>query len=948
MKNIKTFLFIFLCFLASMNTMADVTIDNIKYSLNQNSRTATVTGSSLENVVIPETILYDDITYQVTEIGEGAFKSNNTTKTVKCGNTIKNIGYEAFYYASNLEKIDIGKNVTFISSYAFYACSKLKYIVLPQTIKSIGNSGTFTSCPASIICLRQSFNTQPYSSQTIKPSSFYTFSNNSFDYNGTVPVVNYTFNGIGHGFQPTSVSMDALEATADTHTSYLHCTFTNEDMSFDVDIPYQYTINPVTLTATVKDAQRLYGDANPEFTSTYTGFVNGENASVITSQGTYTTSATAKSNVGTYSIIQSGAQAQNYVFAYEDGTLTVNKAPLTMTANDKTMTYGDNVPTLNATYSGLKNNETQPIWITTPQITTTGTKTSKVGTYPITISGAEAKNYTLTINNGTLTIEKAALTVRADNKSRLYGDSNPAFTLTYSGLKNNETVPEWVTAPVVATTATEKSDVGTYPITISNAVAVNYDITPTDGQLTINKASLIIKPKDVTRLYGEENPTFELLYSGLKNNETEPAWITAPVITTSATKTSNVGSYTISISSTVAAKNYAIQRTNGTLTINKAPLVVSVKDCSRKYGEQNPTFGLNYEGMKNDETAPTWTQYPTITTEATSKSDVGEYAITATGGMMKNYETDAITPGVLSITQASLLIKAKNASRLYFEENPTFSYTCQGFLSGEDESVLTKKPTLNTTAKKNSPAGVYPIEISGAKAKNYSIAYENGELTINKRNLTVSTKDYTRAYGEANPVFELTYTGFVNNENENVLISKPKAMTEATESTDVGIYNITVGDGVAENYNFNYIGGKLTIEKAYQTLTWDQDFSGVKQFDQVELTAEASSGLEITYTVEGSQICSITKIGKKQYLDCTGVGETVIMAVQKGNKNYWETTKIYKTIIIRSASGIVSIANVIDENTQIYDVSGNQLNTLQKGINIIRMSDGTTKKVVVK
>ena len=182
-------------------------------------------------------------------------------------------------------------------------------------------------------------------------------------------------------------------------------------MSFDVKIPYTYTINPITLTAKVNDATRLYGDPDPQFTSTYTGFVNDEDASVILSHGSYEPTASIKSGVGVYAIKQSGAQAQNYVFNYEDGILTVNKAPLTMTANDKSMSYGSNVPTLDAKYEGLKNNEAEPSWNTMPEFSTTGNETSKVGTYPISISNADAKNYELSIREGVLTIEKAELTV---------------------------------------------------------------------------------------------------------------------------------------------------------------------------------------------------------------------------------------------------------------------------------------------------------------------------------------------------------------------------------------------------------------------------------------------------------------------------------------------------------------------------------------------------------
>jgi hypothetical protein len=993
MKNFNIIVTVALCLLASARIYAiDVTIDNISYSLNISSRTASVTGSSLVHVVVPETITNEGVTYDVTSIAGGAFFNNKVIKSIKTsnkmtaiitgsysyyyryfggststpgafdnatnleeadfGDNLETIGGGAFYFAQNLKKIKVGTKLKKIGDNAFHNCSSLKYIVLPETINGVTYNtplnlyDTFYGCnQLSIICLRNGFSTG-YAAQTIYSNSFISFNEGNFIYNGEKPTIDYTFNSIGNGFQLTVVDQSKLEVAAGTHTSYLKCTFANDDMTFDVNFPYTYTINPVTLTAKVMDASRQYGETNPQFTTTYFGFVNNEDASVVTSNGNYSTTATAKSDVGTYAIKQTGATAQNYVFNYEDGTLTVNKAPLTMTANDKTMTYGGTRPTLDAKYEGLMNNETQPVWNNKPEFSTTATSTSKVGTYPITISNADAKNYLLTINGGTMTVEKAELTVRADNKSRTYGDANPEFTLTYTGLKNNETVPEWDKNPTIETSASAMSPVGTYPISVKDAVAKNYNITAVDGKLTVNKAALQITPRDATRKYGEENPKFDLAYVGLKNNENAPEWTAGPVITTNATKTSFVGNYSIQVAA--EARNYTLEKKTGTLTITKAPLAVGVNNYSRKYGEDNPTFELHYEGLLNGESAPQWTLLPTITTEANTKSDVGEYAITGTGGEMKNYEMTMIASGKLTITPASLTLRANDFCRLYFEANPAFTFGSTGFLANDDASVLTVQPHIKTSATRNSNAGVYAIEIGGAESKNYLITYEKGLLTINKRQLTVSTKDYTRAYRENNPEFKLYYNGFVNNENESVLLSKPKAMTEATEYTDVGEYNITIGNGVAENYDFNYVGGKLTIEKAYQTLTWDQEFTDIKQYDQVELTATASSGLEISYTVEGDQICSIVKIGKKQFLDCTGEGEVVIVATQEGNKNYWQTTKKYKPIVIHSVSGIESIALDEDKETMIFDVSGNRICKMQKGINIIKMSDGTTKKVMVK
>ena len=1006
MRSFK-FTFLIVCLFISTEIWAiEVTLNGISYDLNISTRTASVSGSTLENVIVPETINYDDVTYDVTAITKTAFHNNNTIKTFKsssikeiqgyensygeytgsCGSetpaigafapasnlvevyidNIEKIGAAAFFNDTNLKKIYVGNSLKQISEIAFSYCTSLKYIVIPSSITNIyltsganawyGIKATFAQCPQlTIICLNEGFVcvkdnvfTSPYElPQTVYPSSFFSFRANVFEYSGITPSIDYTFNGIGFGFKPTNVDMSALPVTAGSHTTNIHFTISNDDMSFDVDIPYEYTINPITLTAKVNDVSREYGDDNPQFSSTYTGFVNNEDASVLTSHGTYSTTATAKSDVGNYTIKQTGATAQNYVFEYEDGTLTVDKAPLTMTANDKTMTYGSTIPTLDAKYEGLKNGETQPAWKSEPSITTTATSASKVGTYPITIGNADAKNYQLTINNGMLSIIKAELTVKADNKSRTYGEANPDFTLSYTGLKNNETVPEWETQPIIETTSDVKSPVGTYPITVKDAKAVNYNITTVNGTLTISKATLQITPNDATRMYGADNPQFTLSYSGLKNNENEPEWTTEPVITTIATKESAVGNYAIQVT-TAEARNYTLEKKAGTLTITKAPLSVGVNSYSRKYGETNPTFKLHYSGLLNGETAPEWTEFPTISTVANTYSDVGEYSIVATGGVMKNYEATEMISGILTITPASLTIKANDASRLYFENNPEFSFSCVGFLGNDDTSVFSTMPQITTDATKNSNVGVYAIEIGNAVSKNYTLSYEKGQLTINKRQLTVSTQNYTRAFGEENPTFELSYTGFVNNEDENVLISKPKATTEATPTTDVGVYDITIANGVAENYDFIYTNGKLTIEKAYQTLTWDQDLSEVNQYDQVELTAIASSGLEVTYTIEGNQICSITKIGNKQYLDCTGEGETVIVAIQEGNKNYWQSTKVYKPIVIKSSSGINSVMFDIDDDTKIFDISGNQINKLQKGVNILKMSNGKTKKVFVK
>src|SRR5204862_6389840 len=89
-------------------------------------------------------------------------------------------------------------------------------------------------------------------------------------------------------------------------------------------------------------------------------------------------------------------------------TLTVTKAPLTITADDQSNAYGDPMPALTANYAGFVNGDTfasleEPIHLLTP-----ATSSSPPGSYPITVTMNEPANYVLHLVNGTLTVTDSA------------------------------------------------------------------------------------------------------------------------------------------------------------------------------------------------------------------------------------------------------------------------------------------------------------------------------------------------------------------------------------------------------------------------------------------------------------------------------------------------------------------------------------------------------------
>ena len=153
--------------------------------------------------------------------------------------------------------------------------------------------------------------------------------------------------------------------------------------------------------------------------------------------------------------------AANYTFSFVNGSLTINPATLTVTANNTNRVYGAANPVFTASYTGFVNGDTVSVLSGAPSLTTTATASSSVAGSPYTITAAQgtlsAANYTFSFVNGTLTVTPATLTVTANNTNRIYGAANPAFTASYTGFQNGDTTSVLQPgAPSLTTTATAK------------------------------------------------------------------------------------------------------------------------------------------------------------------------------------------------------------------------------------------------------------------------------------------------------------------------------------------------------------------------------------------------------------------------------------------------------------------------------------------------------------
>jgi sugar lactone lactonase YvrE len=262
-------------------------------------------------------------------------------------------------------------------------------------------------------------------------------------------------------------------------------------------VSYTITVNPVVLTVKANSTSRAYGAANSAFTDTITGFVNSDTAATATTgAASLTTIATAASAVGAYIITTAAGtlNAPNYTFTFVNGTLTVNPASLTVTANNASRFYGAANPTFTPSYTGFVNGDTIIALTGSPSLTTTATASTGAGSYAITVAVGTLvpTNYSFTFVNGTLTVNPVLLTVTANNAARIYGVPNPPFTASYSGFVNGDTSAMLSGTPGLTTTATTSSPIGTYSITpaVGTLSAANYTFSYINGSLSVVKNAI--------------------------------------------------------------------------------------------------------------------------------------------------------------------------------------------------------------------------------------------------------------------------------------------------------------------------------------------------------------------------------------------------------------------------------------------------------------------------
>jgi uncharacterized repeat protein (TIGR03803 family) len=593
-------------------------------------------------------------------------------------------------------------------------------------------------------------------------------------------------------------------------------------------------VSPAPLTVAASNRAKTYGQtvtfAGTEFITF--GLLNSDTVSSVTlvSSGTAASAAVAGSP---YNIVPSeavGTGLANYTINYAEGALSVSPAPLTVTAENQTKTYGQTLvfgsESTQFTASGLQNGESIAS-VTLAVSASGGAPTAFVGSYTITPNLAaggtfNSANYTITYLNGALSVGPAPLTVTAKNQSKTYGQT-VAFAgteFTTSGLLNNDAVSSvtLMSSGAAASATVAASPYAIVPSAAAGSGLANYTITYANGALTVNPAALTITANNRAKTFGQ-TVTFagtEFSASGLLNGDTVASvTLASPGAAASATVAGSPYPIVPSAAVGTGLANYAISYVNGLLTVSAGGLAVTwTNPAAIIYGAALGSSQLNASAN----VAGSFAYMPASGSVLSAGTNVLTAVFTPNDAVDYNIVTNTVD---LVVRPAPLSVTAVSTNRLYGRANPAFAALLLGVTNGDNITA-----TASCGASAASPVGSYSIvpgTAAGSDLTNYAITYADGTLTVDPAALTITANSRGKTYGQTVTFAgtEFSTGGLVNGDTvASVALSSAGAAAIANvgSSPYAIMASAAQGTGLA-NYTITYLNGALSVSPAPLTVT---------------------------------------------------------------------------------------------------------------------------------
>ena len=426
------------------------------------------------------------------------------------------------------------------------------------------------------------------------------------------------------------------------------------------------------------------------------------------------------------------------------------------------------------------------------------------GDFTLTVT-ATKDGYSQKQETVSFSVGKAALTVKAEDKSITYGDAAPVYTATYSGFVGDDGAEDLTGTLTFTCAYTKGSPVGTYPITPSGLTSDNYNITFVPGTLTVGKANYpgtVTPPTGLTATYGDTLADVTLP----ENPNGVWSWKDA------TTSVGNAGENSFTLVFTPTDTSYNPVEVEATVTVGKAALTVTADNATVAYGEPKPDFTAQITGFVNGEGKGDLTGTLEFDCAYAVGSPVGTYPIKPKGLTSDNYNISFV-PGTLTVTENAVPMPTAPVGKTL-----TYNAGLQDLIipgSAEHGTMyysLSQNGPWNAAVPQAKDAGVYTVWYKVVGDPGYSDTAPNSvTAVINKAPLTIKALDRRAYVGERIPAFAYDVVGLFGSDT----LDKAPSFSCNANMNMPGTYVIRIFGAEAANYDISYVNGILTVEHRF-------------------------------------------------------------------------------------------------------------------------------------
>ncbi len=528
----------------------------------------------------------------------------------------------------------------------------------PVNVSESGNGFIYTSAPGQLSVNMTLASGKSYSYYGDQPDATYRYILTGFsDNEDNAENIGLTGAMMVSGV-PTTTSN-----TGNYSISYASGLSSSSGFTFAAGNGLPYTVKPLPIDISADNKDKTYDENDPPLTwdtetqSNGRGLIAGDIFSGELAR-------VSGEEVGSYAITLNTLNNSNYAINYTGANLTINQRPITLSARNASVIYGEVDPALEvAITNGSLGSRTVNDALSDVTGILSRQPGSNVGSYDINLaSGSKASNYNITFvtDNNAFSITQRPINISAIPLSKTYGDSDPTLSWSAEEQSSGRGLLAGDSFSGELSRA-EGENVSNYAIALNTLKNSNYAINYTGANLTINQRPMTLIAAAASTTYGEPDPVLAVtITSGSLGSVTVSDALSDITGQLSRQTGSNVGSYDINLGSGSKAGNYNITfvTDNNAFSITKRPINISANALSKIYGDGDPMLTWHAEAQSSGQQ-----QALSMNQTFRAASEIYPSPDYTSGMISQTSESLVITPNLLAINDK---LNEKQSSELSF------------------------------------------------------------------------------------------------------------------------------------------------------------------------------------------------------------------------------------------------------------------------------------------